>query len=71
MNQRLKHRIELLESANSALLGGGRSIAKERDDATQRIKRLEEAENDMMNAYEKRCHDSYDSNKIANWRIVE
>jgi hypothetical protein len=34
----------------------------------QRIKRLEEAGNEMANAYEEICHDSYDKKQIANWR---
>ena len=32
------------------------------------IKRLEEAGDEMANAYEEICHDSYDQKKIANWR---
>ena len=35
-----------------------------------RIKRLEEAGDEMANAYEEITHDSYDQEKIANWRKV-
>ena len=34
----------------------------------KRIKRLEEAGDEMANAYEEICHDSYDQKQIANWR---
>jgi hypothetical protein len=50
-------------------------LEKQNDKAQQenkqlkdRIKRLEEAGDEMANAYEEICHDSYDQKKIANWR---
>jgi hypothetical protein len=38
------------------------------EDAIAKIKRLEEAGDEMANAYEEICHDSYDQKQIANWR---
>ena len=38
------------------------------EDRAERIKRLEEAGDEMANAYEEICHDSYDQRQIANWR---
>ena len=46
----------------------GCDIERELNIAQQRIKRLEEAGDEMANAYEEICHDSYDQKKIANWR---
>ena len=46
----------------------GCDIERELNAAQQRIKQLEEAGDEMANAYEEITHDSYDQEKIANWR---
>lgn len=43
-------------------------LATEKAKLEGRIERLEEAGDEMANAYEEICHDSYDQKKIANWR---
>ena len=43
-------------------------LATEKAKLEERIERLEEAGDEMANAYEEICHDSYDKKKIANWR---
>ena len=43
-------------------------LERELNEANARIKRLEEAGDEMANAYEEICHDSYDQKQIVNWR---
>jgi hypothetical protein len=43
-------------------------LKRELTGTQKRIKRLEEAGDEMANAYEEICHDSYDQKQIANWR---
>ena len=57
------------EAVDGALIYSiGLDLQKENDALKQRIKRLEEAGDEMANAYEEICHDSYDQKQIANWR---
>jgi uncharacterized Zn finger protein (UPF0148 family) len=61
-------RIKRLEEARTVAAANSLATMMSYEDAIAKIKRLEEAGDEMANAYEEICHDSYDQKQIANWR---
>jgi hypothetical protein len=63
-----QQRIKRLEEARTVAAANSLATMMSYEDAIAKIKRLEEAGDEMANAYEEICHDSYDQKQIANWR---
>ncbi len=66
--KQLEDRIKRLEEARTVEAANSLATMMSYVDAIAKIKRLEEAGDEMANAYEEICHDSYDQKQIANWR---